>query len=82
MANMWVRRTIVIIGLLVGAAIGFIFGLYLTAPIVGWPHAVHGLLMDAPEETRSCVSAQASGSKSNRISWLEAASTSLWDRSV
>jgi hypothetical protein len=46
---------LVVVGLVVGAALGFVLGVILTAPIVGWPHAFPGLLMDAPESVRELV---------------------------
>ncbi len=40
---------------LVVAGVGLVVGMLLTAPIVGWPNAFPGLLMNAPERLREIV---------------------------
>ena len=40
---------------LIVAGVGFGLGMLATAPIVGWPNAVPGLLINAPERLREVV---------------------------
>jgi hypothetical protein len=49
----WLAGVLLRIVLVFGAGLGM--GVFLTAPIVGWPHAVPGLLIGAPESIRDTV---------------------------
>ena len=49
----WLAVVLLRIVLVLGAGIGL--GVFLTAPIVGWPHAFPGLLIGAPESIRDTV---------------------------